>query len=99
MGSMGSGAGRSWGAEGEHTSVGCGNQSTPCEPCEGWGAAGRLAQPLWPLDYGMDRCLMGAAALQPCSHAKELCKAGICVGKDVPGKDHEAGECCELGIY
>lgn len=37
----------------------------PHEPHKGWGAAGRLAQLLEPLSYGMDRCPKGAATLQP----------------------------------
>lgn len=65
MGTAGSGVGRSWAAEGEHVSVGCRNQRMPREPRKRWGAAGRLAQPLWSLGCGMDRCPMGAATLQP----------------------------------
>lgn len=65
MGTAGSGVGRSRGAEGEHVSVGCRNRRMPRKPRKRWGAAGRLAQPVWSLGCGMDRCPMGAATLQP----------------------------------
>ena len=98
MGSTDSRVGRSRGAEGKHTSVGCRNQSTPREPHKGWGAAGRVAQPLWPLGYAMDRCPMGAATLQPRKTAMQREHLGRRGAGTRPGRTMRLGHVVNWGF-